>query len=363
MTPQRELWQIHLKIPLDRFELSVEYTGSERALGVFGVSGSGKTTLLESIAGLRTGASGNLSFSGRNWLYAEQGVCLPTEHRRVGYVPQDYLLFPHLNVRGNLEFGKERAQQEGVAFDKIFQQVVETFELQELLERSTRRLSGGERQRVALGRALCSGAQVLLLDEPLASLDAGLKRRILPYLIRARDTFGLPMIVVSHDPVELQALCGEVLAMDAGQVIARGQPQDVFMRSDVFDTAKEQGFENVFTGKVTVLRERTMDLKLVGLEETIRVPASDAAIGDERIASLASDDILIATERPRGLSARNCLATRIERIEATGLRYLALTSVGETTFLVELTKDAIDELGLKAGLDVYLVFKTNAVSV
>lgn len=363
MTPQRELWQIDLKIPLDRFELSVEYTGSERVLGVFGVSGSGKTTLLESIAGLRKNVSGNLSFSGRNWLHAEQGVCVPTEDRRVGYVPQDHLLFPHLNVRENLEFGKERAQKEGAEFDTTFQQVVETLELKELLERSTRRLSGGERQRVALGRALCSGAQLLLLDEPLASLDAGLKRRILPYLIRARDTFDLPMIIVSHDPVELQALCGEILAMDAGQVIAHGQPQDVFMRSDLFDTAKEQGFENVFRGKAVAKGERTMDFVLDGCNETISAPTSEVLIGQACIASLASDDILISTERISGLSARNCIAGRIERIEATGLRFIAVATVAGTNFVVELTQDAIDELALKDGMDVYLVFKTNAVKI
>ena len=363
MTPQRSLWEIRLRVSLDRFDLKLDYSGSERALGVFGVSGSGKTTLLESLAGLRPGVTGSCSFAGRNWVYTEHGLRVPTEQRRIGYVPQDHLLFPHLDVRDNLEFGKRRADQLGSDFKKTFAKAVEVLELEPLLKRSVRRLSGGERQRVALGRALCSGAQLLLLDEPLASLDAGLKRRILPYLIRVRDTFDLPMVIVSHDPVELQALCGEVLVLEKGQMIAQGAPGEVFIRSDVFDTAKEQGFENVFTGKIVEKRERTMDLELAGDGETVRVPVGQGSMGDECVASLASDDVLIALERPKGLSARNCLSARIDKIEATGVRFLAVTRVGETTFVVELTQDAIDELGMKAGLDAYLVFKTNAVRV
>ncbi len=363
MTAQRELWQMRLRTPLDRFELSVDYHGSARVLGVFGISGSGKTTFLEGIAGLRQNFKGSLSFAEQNWLYSDQCINVPTARRRIGYVAQDHLLFPHLDVRGNLEFGKLRARQAGVDFEKTFRQVVDTLELEALLKRSTRRLSGGERQRVALGRALCSGAQLLLLDEPLASLDAGLKRRILPYLIRVRDTFDLPMVIVSHDPVELQILCDGILVLEKGRVISQGSPQDIFIRSEVFDTAKDQGFENVFAGEVVEKWDRTMEVRLAGREERVRVPVGETAIGGNCIASVASDDLLIATERLKGLSARNCLPTRIERIETTGRRSLAITRVGDTRFAVELTQDAIDELELAVGLDVYLVFKTNAVKV
>jgi molybdate transport system ATP-binding protein len=358
-------FDLRIRIALEQFDLEIEYQGSERVLGVFGVSGSGKTTLLECLAGLRQTCTGLLKFEDSTWMDSKAGICLPPEKRSIGYVPQDHLLFPHCNVRENLEIGKRRALANGVDFPKIFESVISVLELESLLDRNVERLSGGERQRVALARALCSGPRLLLLDEPLSSLDATLRRRILPYLIRVRDTFELPMVIVSHNPMELQALCGEVLIMKEGKLLARGRPEDVFIRSDVFDTAKEQGFENVFSGRIVETGERTMVLGLLGGCERLRVPVSEGAIGETCVASIASDDILIATEPPRGLSARNCIAARIERIEATGLRFLAVTQVGtgEKTFVVELTKDAIDELDLKPGRDVYLVFKTNAVRV
>jgi molybdate transport system ATP-binding protein len=367
MSENSNLFDLSLRLPLDRFELNIEYTGSARMLGVFGVSGSGKTTLLEYIAGLRKGGRGCLSFSGESWENSNEGLFLWADKRRIGYVPQDHWLFPHRSVRGNLEMGKRRALEVGVDFEAIFERVVEVLELQSTLESRVDRLSGGERQRVALGRALCSGPQLLLLDEPLASLDRTLRRRILRFLIRVRDTFDIPMVIVSHNPMELQVLCDEILVLEKGRIVERGSPEEIFRRKSMFDTAKEQGFKNVFSGILVESLDRTVTLELEheGQPVRLRVPKVEGSVGDRVIASLASDDILIATEKPRGLSARNCIPARIEGVEETELRQFAIASIGEAIpqFVVELTQDAIDELSLKPGIDVYLVFKTNAVKV
>jgi len=367
MSKKGYVFDLCLRLPLDRFELNLEYKGSARMLGVFGVSGSGKTTLLECIAGLRKEGRGHLFFSGEVWMKSEERLFLSADKRRIGYVPQDHWLFPHRDVRGNLEIGKQRALDNGIDFEATFQRAVEVLELETLLDRGVDRLSGGERQRVALGRALCSGPQLLLLDEPLASLDGALRRRVLRFLIKVRDTFDLPMVVVSHNPMELQALCSEVLVLEEGRVLEQGIPEEVFRRKRIFDTAKDQGFENVFTGVLTEVDERTVTLEIERGDQAIRlrVPKVEGVVGDSVIASLASDDILIAIGKPEGLSARNCIPAQIEEIEETESRQFAIASIGSSipSFVVELTQDAIEELSLKPGIDVYLVFKTSSVRV
>ncbi|MEE3178395.1 MAG: ATP-binding cassette domain-containing protein, partial [Verrucomicrobiota bacterium] len=186
--------------------MEAEFTGSRRVTGLFGASGSGKTTWLETMAGLRRSARGFIQFGETVWLDSDARIDVPPEQRGIGYVPQDHLLFPHMTVRRNLQSGQQRAAVSGHDFKRMLEDVVDVLELDSLLERGVRELSGGERQRVALGRALCSGPRLLLLDEPLASLDLQLRLRILPFLQRVRDHFDVPMLVVSHNPIELQAL-------------------------------------------------------------------------------------------------------------------------------------------------------------
>jgi molybdate transport system ATP-binding protein len=221
-------------VPLDRFTLDIDCECTHRVTGLFGPSGSGKTTLIESIIGLRKRARGYIACGASVWMDSEQLIFVKTEHRGIGYVPQDHLLFPHYNVRKNLECGVARSQSKGADFAAIFKEVVEVLELDSLLNRKTADLSGGEKQRVALGRALCSCPRVLMLDEPLASLDLELRDRILPFLIRVKDHLKIPILMVSHNPMELQALCDEVMVLREGKIIAQGSPQDVFTREDIY---------------------------------------------------------------------------------------------------------------------------------
>lgn len=183
---------------------------------LFGPSGSGKTTTLDALAGLRQPRSGTISVGDRVLFDAARGVSLPPHHRHIGYVPQDPALFPHMNVRRNVLYGRRPGQK--LALDTV----VRMLEVGDLLERRVRDLSGGERQRVALARALMSAPDVLLLDEPLAAVDVERRRRILPYLLKVRDQLGVPVIYVSHDRAEVDQLADRVLILDAGRVVARG---------------------------------------------------------------------------------------------------------------------------------------------
>ncbi len=209
----------------DRFSLEIDARLESHVTGLFGPSGSGKTTLIELIAGLRRPQAGAIRLRDETLADAATGRHLPPERRHLGYVPQDGALFPHLDVAGNLRYG---AARDGTARSPEFEAVRDLLGLRGLEHASPAKLSGGERQRVALGRALLSRPKALLLDEPLAGIDAGRKSEILPYLRRVRDEFKLPVIFVSHQPEDLLALCDEVLVMREGRVVARGAPDAVF---------------------------------------------------------------------------------------------------------------------------------------
>ncbi len=218
-----------LQLPLARFTLELEVTLTSHVTAIFGASGAGKTALLEVIAGLRRPATGRVRVNEAVLTDVAAGVFLPPERRAVGYVPQEGALFPHLSVRGNLLYGCDPRASRPAALS--FAHVTAVLELAPLADRSVGTLSGGEKQRVALGRALLSAPRLLLLDEPLAGLDAPLKERLLPYLVRVRDEFAIPMLYVTHSPDEVLALAHDVLVLAAGRVVRHGSPAELFTTS------------------------------------------------------------------------------------------------------------------------------------
>jgi molybdate transport system ATP-binding protein len=214
------------------FSLDVDMTLPGRGVtALFGPSGSGKTTVLRCIAGLERAPDGCLAVKGEVWQDAARGVFVPTHRRPLGYVFQEASLFPHLSVRKNLDFGRQRvpAAQRRVSFD----QAVALLGLEPLLERQPERLSGGERQRVAIARALLTSPQLLLLDEPLAALDLKRKQEILPYLERLHDELEIPLFYVSHAPDEVAQLADFLVLMDKGSVVVAGPLQDTLARLDL----------------------------------------------------------------------------------------------------------------------------------
>jgi molybdate transport system ATP-binding protein len=194
------------------FVLEIHERLEARALALFGPSGAGKTSVLDAIAGLRTPEAGQIAVGGHVLFASASRVNLPPHLRRVGYVPQDVALFPHMSVRRNILYGRNRGN--GIPLDRV----LALLEIAPLMPRPVQTLSGGERQRVALARALMSSPDLLLLDEPLAAVDVELRRRILPYLRRVRDELAVPILYVSHDRPEAEAIADIVLEIDGGRV-------------------------------------------------------------------------------------------------------------------------------------------------
>jgi molybdate transport system ATP-binding protein len=220
--PARELTMLRVDITkrLGEFSLEASFTSEGRVTGLFGASGAGKTSLINMIAGLLKPDRGIIAIDGETLDDTAKGVHVPAHRRRIGYVFQDARLFPHLNVRQNLDYGRRMNR---LAEDPAqFKRVTDLLDIGHLLDRRPGKLSGGERQRVALGRALLSKPRLLLMDEPLGSLDEGRKVEILPYLVRLRDEANVPMVYVSHDAAELRQLATQIVMLRGGRVTALG---------------------------------------------------------------------------------------------------------------------------------------------
>jgi len=349
--------EIDLEVPLARFTLRVATRLGGGVTAVMGPSGAGKTTLLEALAGLRRGARGRVVLEGETLLDTPSGVARPAEKRRVGYVPQDAGLFPHLTALANVRFGARGAEAR-------VESATSTLELRGLLDRYPASLSGGEKQRVALARALASDPHLLLLDEPLAALDVGLRERILPYLVRIRDEWKVPCLYVTHNVGEALALAGHVLLLRDGRVEGEGAPLDL-LSSPVLSREAEAGIENLLRGVVLshdpeggVTRVRVGE----GFEVSVGL-AADRALGGGVTLAVRAEDVLVSTEEVRGLSARNVYPARIAGLQRTGVD-VTLRCVLEgagPTLLARVTPAAVRSLGLEAGRPVWLAVKSHSV--
>ena len=356
-----------LKLPLDRFTLSVDLKLDRHVTGIFGISGCGKTSLLETIAGLRRSAQGLLQMGEQLWQDSSRGIFVPPEERNIGYVPQDSLLFPHRNVRANLLVGQRRARRHGQNVEALQQEVISLLELEPMLECHVDTLSGGERQRVALGRALCSGPRLLLLDEPLASLDLGMRRKLLSFLRSIRLSFDIPMLLVSHDPIEVQALCDELVVLRDGQVIAQGEPRVTLMQASRDAAEFAHLVENVVPCRFES-HEGDTTLMSIGLEGNgplltlPRVSETDTSL---QMVAVRSQDIIISSTRPVGLSARNVLPAVVSRVAAAGKKHLVFCVLerSEVELAVEVTSASLRELNIRPGAPLFLIIKATALEL
>jgi molybdate transport system ATP-binding protein len=361
------------------FELNLEAEFRQLVTGVFGVSGAGKTTFLRCLAGLEKNISGNIFFNGAEWLNSEKQIFLRPEVRRIGYVPQNGLLFPNKNVMQNLLIASHRRRTtEGNGHTAVSLELVcALLELDTFLERPINKLSGGERQRIALGRAICSDPDLLLLDEPLAALDLKLKRQILPFLRRIRDELKIPMIVISHSPVEIQALCDEVLVIQNGKKLAFGQTQKILLSQNVLEFTHGESYENILPVKVLLnSEERSSKTGMTRLEISDGVSNSknphnliirkvDLKAGEKLIVGIPAKDIILATHKPQGISAQNIIPARVNGIETVGDKCLIsnVLSNEELEINVELTVQGLRNLNLQIGDAVFLIIKASACVV
>jgi molybdate transport system ATP-binding protein len=326
-------------------------------IALFGRSGCGKTTVVDLIAGLRRADAGRIEIDGTTLLDTAQGIDVAAERRRVGYVFQDGRLFPHLKVRGNLDYGRSRAPRASLRIG--FDDVVTLLGLATLLDRRPARLSGGEKQRVALGRALLAQPRLLLLDEPLAALDQARREEVLPYLERLRDQLSLPMLVVTHDFDEVLRLATHVVLMDRGRLLAAGAPAAISLAPQLRAIVGPEAIGAVVDGRVEAVNSDTGLARIgVGGGGTLSIEADGLAAGQAVRLQLLARDLILATEQPHALSVRNALAGTVAGLEADG-PHAALVRVdaGGVPLIVRVTAQAARELALRAGLPVWVLVK------
>jgi molybdate transport system ATP-binding protein len=331
----------------------------EGITAVFGPSGAGKTTLLRVIAGLEQAASGRVAFDGTQWQDERHSV--PPYERRVGYVFQDGRLFPHLTVEQNLRFALARAAHGGPGERAIsFDDVVAALDLRGLLERRPVSLSGGEQQRVAIGRALVGNPRLLLMDEPLSSLDLARKREIVPHIESLPQRFALPVLYVTHNLDEVARLAANVLLIARGRVAAYGGVTQILERIDLATLTGERETGVVLRARVMSRRAGIAELSLG--QQALFVPMSEMPEGTQLRVRVHASDVAIATERPRSLSIRNVLAAAILAIEAGSGPYAeVLLAVDDQHLRARITRDALEELALAVGRPVFALVKSVAL--
>ncbi|MCX8104096.1 MAG: molybdenum ABC transporter ATP-binding protein [Candidatus Bipolaricaulota bacterium] len=334
-----------------RFALSLK---DPAVLVLFGPSGSGKTTLLRCVAGLERPDEGKILYGDEAWFDAERKIFSPPQQRRVGYLFQEYALFPHLTVEENIAYGLSslpwREQHERVA------EMTELLQLEALRHQRPTKLSGGERQRVALARALAPRPKLLLLDEPLSALDAPTRERLRGELRHLLKRLSIPTIVVTHDRTEALALGDQMAVLIRGQMRQVGPVPEVFSRPADVTVAEAVGMENVLPARV-LSREHEIVTLDVGGRELIAV---GGVSGSEVFACIRAEDVMVYKEAPRGVSARNRLVGRITELRSEGpVVRVSLDCGFPLTALV--THQAQEELALKEGDTLTAAIKAAAI--
>lgn len=347
------------------FLLRVDAAFSSGVTAIFGPSGSGKTTVLNCIAGLMTPDEGEINIEGRPLYSSSRKVHVPPERRRVGYVFQEPLLFPHLKVRDNIHYGFKLTPSERQRIEPA--QLVELLELGPLMDRRPGNLSAGERQRVALARALATSPSLLILDEPLASLDMALRGRILRYLKSLHKEISIPMVFVSHSISEVLAIAQRVLVLSQGKQVALDETRRVLLEPTVQPLVETGSLENLLDVEVTERRrESGVIVTRLGdgpLHVSDPHPGEDAiSEGDTISVAIRAGDIIVSVNRPEGISARNILPARITGVHRVEGRVVVYADCG-VPMVVEVTPDAAASLSLRAGQDVYLIVKSSSIMV
>jgi len=354
-----------------QFSLDVDFNAAPGFTILFGASGAGKTTLLDCVAGLATPDAGRIAVGERvlfdaNQHEANARVDVSVARRGVGYVLQDLALFPHLTVERNTEYGlahlpRQSRKQRAAA-------MLQEFRIEHLHQQRPGQISGGERQRVALARALVTDPCVLLLDEPLAALDAATKAKILNDLRRWNQAHRIPILYVTHSREEVIALGERVLVMERGCIIAQGTPHEVLSAPLQETVAQLAGFENIFDATVESIHEDrgTMLCRITGRPSpgreagssvVLETPLIRAKAGSRVRVGIRAGDILLAIAKPVGLSARNVIAGRLVSLERRDMIVSARVDCG-VEMDIHLTLAARDALDLTEGRDVWLVIKT-----
>ncbi|MCR0999385.1 molybdenum ABC transporter ATP-binding protein ModC [Serratia rubidaea] len=323
---------------------------------IFGLSGAGKTSLINAIGGLTRPDSGRIVLNGRTLVDGERGLCLPPEKRRIGYVFQDARLFPHYRVRGNLQYGMAASMR------PQFDNIVELLGIGALLNRLPLTLSGGEKQRVAIGRALLTAPELLLMDEPLASLDLPRKRELLPYLERLAQDVNIPILYVSHSMDEILRLAGQVMVLDRGQVLACGDLEAVWASNVLRPWLQREDQSSVLNVSVLEHHERYAMSALRLGDQRLWVSAVDAPVGTRLRIRINAADVSLVLQAPHNSSIRNILPAKVMECLEVGGQIEVKLAVGDSVLWARITPWARDELAIKPGQWLYAQVKSVSIS-
>ena len=350
---------VDVSLKFRSFELAVAFSSEGGVVALFGRSGSGKSLTLGLIAGLTRPDRGRICLHGRTLVDTQAGIFVKSYRRRVGFVFQDAQLFPHLSVRHNLMFGRWFSPRGERAID--FDSVIATLGIEHLLDRAPYHLSGGEKQRVAIGRALLSDPQILLMDEPLAALDLERKLEILPLIETVRDEFKVPIIYVSHALDEVARLASQVVVLNAGRVAAIGSPGQVLGDGDLGHDRFERC--SVLTARVGDAKSNYGLTELAHPAGRIWLSGLAGPPGRELRVIVKATDVAVATVRPTHLSVRTVLGGTLASIEtdAGPLATLTMTLPGGDQLVAVTTRLAVQELSLRCGDQVFALIKTVAL--
>jgi len=341
------------------FSLQVAFDAPAGVTALFGRSGTGKTTVINAVAGLMTPDRGRIALNDTPLFDSERGVNLPPHRRALGYVFQDSRLFPHLSVRRNLTYGQRFSSQRPGA---TLAEVCALLGIADLLDRAPDSLSGGERQRVAIGRALLSCPKMLLMDEPLASLDTARKAEILPYLERLRDNTDIPILYVSHSVAEVARLATTVVVLEAGRVARYGPAERVLSDPEIVRQLGVREAGAILPATVAKHHDDGLsELTISG--GRLFLPGTDAAPGQRTRVRILAQDVILSLDRPEGLSALNILPVTVMTLrDGSGPGVIVQLACGDDRLLARITRRSADRMKLSVGDTVHAVIKSVSIS-
>ncbi len=343
---------VDIKKRLGDFQLEAQFDAPMGVTAIFGQSGSGKTTVVNAVAGLLRPDAGRISVANNSLFDSSAAKDVPVQQRRIGYVFQDARLFPHVTVMRNLSYGGNHDAD----------RIIEVLGLEALLDRMPAALSGGERQRVALGRALMCDPQVLLMDEPLAALDAPRKAEILPYIERLRDDVKIPMLYVSHDVSEVARLATTLVVMQKGKVATFGPVGQVLSSPEAVPLVGVRAAGAVISTKVAgrLLDDGLTELQFSG--GRLVLPGILGVLGQTVRLRIPAQDVILAKTAPQGMSALNVLPVAITQIEqGRGPGVIVGLKAGDDHLLARVTRRSALRMELAVGQHIFAIIKATAV--
>jgi molybdate transport system ATP-binding protein len=360
MTPVLEF---HIKLQRKDFVLDVKAEISDGITGIFGPSGHGKTSLLNSISGIVKPDFGTIYIKGEKVFDSKNKLNVPVKSRKVGYVFQDVRLFPHYSISKNLNYGRKEKSKSA-----IFDEVVDILKIEHLLNKKPEQCSGGEKQRVAIGRAILSGSQILLMDEPFSAVDVKLRKEIIPFLNAVNQKFKLPIIIVSHDLPDLLSLTDNLLLLQNGEMLAHGKFQDLILDERNLNVMHESGWFNIMhlfvfaslpSKDMVLLKSDKSDLQIQVLTQFIN---SSVEINTPLKVLIKPENIALAKEQVSNISLRNQIQGTIQKVFLKDGLAFCIVDVGEN-IIVEVTEASQKNMNLNPGEQVFCLFKSAALKI